>query len=120
MSHMIRTALAASVVALAFAAFPSLSAAKTCHLSLSQQRHAGATYLVQLSVSRVGCSSGLRVEKDWQSCRRKTRGHRTCRRRVDGYRCRQTVLDSSRTQYDARVTCNRGRRVVKFVYTQNT
>src|SRR4051794_2529164 len=104
----------------AVAAGPTAHASKTCHLTINQQRHSGATYLVSLSVKNVSCSTGLKVEKDWQACRRSTRGHKTCKRRVDGYSCKQSVLDSSKTQYDARVTCARGSRVVKFVYTQNT
>ena len=119
---MIRIALALSLLALAPAASasgPAASAAKTCRLTLNQQRHSGSTYLVQLKVSRVSCSSGLKVEKDWQSCRRSTPGHTTCKHHVDGYRCAQKVLDSSKTQYDARVTCTAGSRAVVFVYTQN-
>src|SRR4051794_31642835 len=104
----------------ATASGPTATASKSCHLSISQQRHSGATYLVSLSVKNVRCSTGLKVEKDWQSCRRSTRGHKTCKRRVDGYSCKQSILDSSKTQYDARVTCTRGSRIVKFVYTQNT
>lgn len=119
MGYVIR--LAVLMAAVAFLALPSsASAAKTCHLTLNQQRHSGSTYLVQLSVAHVTCAAGLKVEKDWQSCRRSTPGHRTCKRRVDGYSCKQTVLDHSPTQYDARVTCTRGARLVKFVYTQNT
>jgi hypothetical protein len=114
---MIRTALAAALLTIAFTG--TASAAKTCSLSLSQQRHAGATYLVQLKVSGVSCSSGLRVEKAWQSCRRSTAGHTTCKKKVLGYRSSQKVLDSSKTQYDAKVTAKRGSRVVTFIYTQN-
>jgi hypothetical protein len=117
---MIRIALLLLCV-LAFAASaPAASAAKTCHLTLNQQRHSGSTYLIQLRVKNVSCKTGLKIEKAWQSCRRATPGHRTCRRRVDRYSCKQKVLDSSPTQYDARVTCTRGARVVVFTYTQNT
>jgi hypothetical protein len=122
---MLRIALVISLVILALGAVsasasgPSASAAKTCSLSLSQQRNSGATYLVQLKVTGVGCSTGLKVEKAWQSCRRATTGHTTCRKRVLGYRSTQKILDSSKTQYDARVVCTSGSRVVTFIYTQN-
>jgi hypothetical protein len=112
--------MALTAVGPAAASGPAAGAAKACHLTRSQQFHSGATYLLTLSVSHVTCSTGLKVEKDWQTCRRSTAGHRTCKRRVDRYSCKQTVLDHSRTQYDARVTCTRGSRVVKFTYTQNT
>src|SRR4051812_1420128 len=113
-------ALTAGLAASASASVPVATASKTCKLSLTQQRHAGATYLVQLSVSGVSCATGLKVEKAWQSCRHSTAGHKTCKKRVLGYSCKQTVLDSSKTQYDAKVSCKSGSRVVKFVYTQNT
>jgi hypothetical protein len=122
---MIRFALPLSLLVLALAAGtapasgPVASAAKTCHLTINQERHSGATYLVQLSVTGVSCSTGLKVEKAWQSCRRATPGHTTCRKRVLGYRSTQKILDSGKTQYDARVTCKRGSRTVTFVYTQN-
>lgn len=121
----LRLALCLSILALclapsaASAAEPVAKASKTCKLTLSQQRNAGATYLVSLSVSGVTCSTGLKVEKAWQACRRSTPGRMTCRRSVLRYRCTQTILAKSRTQYDARVTCKRGSRVVRFVYTQN-
>ena len=113
-------AVCMSLAATAAASAPVATAAKTCSLTLNQQRHSGSTYLVQLKVSKVSCSTGLSVEKAWQSCRKSTAGHRTCKRRVSGYKCSQKVLDSSKTQYDARVTCTNGSRSVVFTYTQNT
>jgi uncharacterized ParB-like nuclease family protein len=122
-----RTALAVCALALtmglaasAAASGPIATASKSCHLTLSQQRHAGATYLIALSVTKVSCSTGLSVEKAFQSCRRATAGHRTCKKRVSGYKCTQSVLDSSKTQYDAKVKCTAGSRAVSFTYTQNT
>jgi hypothetical protein len=115
---MIRTALAAALLTLAFAGTAS-AATRTCSLSLNQQRNSGATYLVQLRVTGVSCSTGLKVEKAWQSCRRATAGRTTCRKTVLGYRSKQTILDRSRTQYDAKVTAKRGAKLVTFIYTQN-
>jgi hypothetical protein len=121
---MIRLALATAVLVLclagpAAASGPTASAAKTCSLTLQQQRNAGATYLVQLKVSGVTCSTGLKVEKAWQPCRRSTAGRMTCRKSVLGYSCKQSILSKSKTQYDARVSCKRGARLVTFIYTQN-
>jgi hypothetical protein len=112
-------ALSVGLAASASAAGPTATASKTCKLTITQQRNSGATYLVSLGVTGVGCSTGLKVEKAFQSCRRSTAGRRTCRRRVLGYSCKQTVIDSSKTQYDAKVTCTSGSRIVKFIYTQN-
>ena len=122
---MIRLALALGALALiaagpASASTPVATAAKSCHLTTNQEFHSGATYLLKLSVGGgVSCATGLKVEKAFQSCRRSTAGHTTCKKRVLGYRCAQKVLDSSRTQYDASVTCKAGARKVAFVYTQN-
>lgn len=116
---MIRTALALALLTLAFTG-TAQAATKTCSLTLKQQRNSGATYLVQLKVSGgVGCSTGLKVEKAWQSCRRASAGKTTCRKRVLGYSSTQKILDSSKTQYDAKVTAKNGSRVVTFIYTQN-
>lgn len=103
----------------ASAAGPAAHASKACSLSQSQQRNSGATYLIELRVSGTTCSSGLKVEKAWQSCRRATAGKMTCKKHVLGYACKQTILGTSKKQYDARVTCTAGAKVVKFVYTQN-
>jgi hypothetical protein len=92
---------------------------RTCRLTATQQQNAGATYLVQLKVTGVNCATGLKLEKAWQSCRRATTGRRTCRKPVLGYSSKQTILDSSRAQYDARVTAKNGSRVVSFIYMQN-
>ena len=111
--------LSIALAAPASAAGPTASASKACSLSLSQQRNSGATYLIELRVSGTTCSSGLKVERAWQSCRRSTAGKMTCRKRVLGYGCKQTILGTSKKQYDARVTCSAGSKVVKFTYTQN-
>src|SRR4051794_32342058 len=105
---MIRLAVAVALAVLAIggsatASGPPAFVAKTCRLTANQQLNAGATYLVQLTVGAVSCSTGLQVEKAWQSCRRATAGRTTCRKRVLGYASTQTILDSNKKQYDARV-----------------
>jgi hypothetical protein len=103
----------------ASASAPTAHAARTCHLSVSQQRNSGATYLVQLTATSVSCTTALKVEKSWQACRRATSGRTTCRRRVAGYSSKQAILDSSKHQYDARVVAKSGQRTVTFIYTQD-
>jgi hypothetical protein len=112
-------ALSAALGATAAASGLAAHASKTCSLTLDQQRRSGSTYLVSLGATNVSCPSGLSVEKAFQSCRRSTAGRRTCRKSVSGYKCTQTVLDSSKTQYDAKVSCTAGKRAVRFTYTQN-
>lgn len=121
---MLRTCIAALLASMAIAATasaqaPTASASKSCALTSSQQFHSGATYLLTLNVSHTTCSSGLKVEKAFQSCRRATAGKTTCKKHVLGYSCKQSLIDSSKKQYDARVTCTAGSKVVKFTYTQN-
>jgi hypothetical protein len=101
-------------------ASPTASASKSCSLSPTQQRHSGSTYLLALSVKGLSCSKGMGVQKAFQSCRHGTAGHRSCARKVSGHKCRQAILSSSKTQYDAKVSCTRGSKAVKFTYTQNT
>ena len=122
---MIRFALATSLLTLALAmpagaAGPTAHASKSCKLTISQQRNSGATYLTKLSVSGVSCATGLKVEKAWQACRRKTAGHKTCKSRVLGYKSTQKILGSSKVQYVADVTATSGSRKVYFRYSQNT
>ena len=121
---MTRIVLALSLLVLAssgaaLASGPQAAAAGTCRLTLDQQRHSGATYLVQLKQSGTTCPAALKFEKAWQTCRRSTAGHMTCRKRVLGYTSSQKVLDSSKTQYDAKVSAKNGSRSVTFIYTQN-
>jgi hypothetical protein len=108
-----------STGASAAASAPTAALAKTCGLSSTVQRNAGATYLVQLTASGVGCATAVKLEKAWQSCRRATAGRRTCTKHVLGYTSRQTILDSTKKQYDARVVATAGSRTVTFIYTQN-
>ena len=45
---------------------------------------------------------------------------RKCRRRVLGYSCSERRFNEIRTQYDSKVTCRKGSRVVRHSYTQWT
>src|SRR4051812_30713449 len=78
-------AIAVAIFALALlgagtAAADTAAAPRTCRLSPTQQQNAGATYLVQLKVTGVSCSTSLKLEKAWQACRRATAGRTSCRR----------------------------------------
>jgi hypothetical protein len=121
---MTRFALACSLLVLAFAgpataSGPTAAASKTCKLTISQQRNSGATYVVQLNVTGVSCATGLKVEKAWQACRKKTAGRRSCKSRVLGYKSTQKILGESKVEYDAKVTATNGSRKVVFTYQQN-
>lgn len=96
---------AIAVVAQASAQTPRAHAAGSC--SVGSGRGYGYSYLTSLWVYRVSCATGRSVAK--------THGHK------HGWSCHRKILDRSRTQYDARVTCNAsGKRQVQWTYTQNT
>ena len=93
---------------------PVAHASKRC--DVGSGRGYGTTYVTALSVRGTSCAAGKRVVRAFHACRRGKSGR--CHRRVLGYRCRERRFNAIRTQYDARVTCRKGSRVVKHSYTQ--
>jgi hypothetical protein len=126
--RLIATALAAAL-AIATAAAPAASATtahhkgggKKCHLSASQARHLGTSYVTSLHVKHTGCSAGKKVTKAFHVCRHKNggpAGH--CNKAVKGYHCSERRYDKlPHVQYDGTVTCKHGSKLVKSTYTQN-
>ena len=110
--------LAESVALLAALSFPAASQARTCSLSSKEQRNLGATYVLQLTVTNYTCSNAKTLVKAYHACRRRNGGRDGYCRSVNRFRCTERRFNKSRTQYDSRVTCTRGSRVVKHVYTQ--
>jgi hypothetical protein len=94
----------------AAASSPQVHAAGKCHLTHHDQFKSGPSYLTSLSVRHTSCGTGKAVVRSYH----KHHGH------VSGYGCHRTIIDKSRFQYDARVTCKRGSKRVSFTYTQNT
>ncbi len=111
MTRLFRPLLLALVAAtaLAFAATtsahaPRAHAAGTC--GVGSGRGYGYSYLTSLWVYKVSCGTGRSLAK--------AHGHKR------GWSCHSKTLDKSRTQYDARVTCNGSHRhQVQWTYTQN-
>ena len=117
-------AMAIAVVAGASASAavqPAKGGGKSCHLSASQGRHLGTSYVTSLKVKHTGCSSGKKVVKAFHVCRHKNggpAGH--CNHAVRGYHCSEKRYDKlPHVQYDGTVTCKHGRKLVKSTYTQN-
>jgi hypothetical protein len=113
--------LVLTAVLLATAVWPQEAAAQSlrrCDIS-GKERRLGATYVTSLLVRGVGCRSAERVVRSYHRCRRRSGGRR-CTRVVRRYRCRQRQLRSAPTQFDARVTCRRGSRRIRFDFTQFT
>jgi hypothetical protein len=116
--------LAVLTTAAAFAALappaladgPDATASKSC--SVGNSRSYGTTYVISISVSNTSCRSGRRVIRGFHDCRPRKTG--SCESSVLGYSCRENRFNRGKTQYDSRVTCTKGSRVVRHTYTQYT
>ena len=116
--------LALLTVVLAVLAFPASSmaaadvqAARGCSLSNGEQRGGlSATYTYKLRVKRTNCSKGKSVARGFNNCRK---GKKAKKCRPSGFRCRESHVANSSVQRSASVKCKKGRKVVKFAYTQN-
>jgi hypothetical protein len=96
------------------------SAAKSCAVS-QKPRALGPTYVPSLKVSAVSCTTGVNVVRGYYRCRVRAGGVRgTCRSKVAGFTCKQKILGRIPTEFDAQVTCTKGRARVVHVYTQFT
>jgi hypothetical protein len=99
---------------------PDVLASASCDIS-GKERQLGPTYVTSLRVKGVSCSTGVRVVRRYYKCRLKTGGRRgRCHRRVVGFSCHEKRLEAIKTEFDARVTCKRGRSRVWHNYTQFT
>jgi hypothetical protein len=100
--------MAASLLALVLVASasgsPVAQTAKTC--GVGEGHGFGYSYLTSLTVQRTSCKNGRHVV------------HK--RGKLRGWHCSKKRLDTSPVQYDERVTCKSGRRLVKWTFTQNT
>lgn len=102
----------------ALAGGPHAGAARTCSLAGRYQR-LGPSYVETLEVRGVACKTGERVVSAYYRCRLRSgglAGH--CHNRVLGFACRER-RSGIPVQFDARVTCTRGRAMVVHRYTQN-
>jgi uncharacterized membrane protein len=96
------------------AAGPVARASKSCNVGSG--RDYGTTYVTALSVRGTSCAAGKDVVRAFHACRPGKKGR--CHRRVLGYSCSERRFNQIRTQYDSKVTCKKGSRVVKHTYTQ--
>ncbi|MEA2468776.1 MAG: hypothetical protein QOJ57_2902, partial [Thermoleophilaceae bacterium] len=65
----------------------------------------------------TSCATGKAVVRAFHKCRKGPRGR--CHRRVKGFKCTEHRSGIA-VQFNSRVTCKRGGKVVKHTYTQNT
>jgi hypothetical protein len=92
-----------------------------CDLTTHEQRNLGASYVTSLKVNHVSCKKGKKVVKAFHECRTangKPQGK--CDSKVLGYSCSEHRFDAvPHVQYNSRVTCSSGDKVVNSTYTQN-
>jgi hypothetical protein len=110
-------ALVALASALPATASQGAHAAASCHLSASEQRHLGATYVTSLSVRHTSCASGKAVVRAFHACARRHGVRGRCTSPVLGYHCSEK-RSGIPTQFTGKVTCTRGRASVVHTYTQ--
>ena len=129
-SHRLSPSLALVAAVLAGAAFApaSASAATTCKLTEDEKYHRAnnklPTYTRSLKVSGgATCASAHKFIKAYYRCRvaapspgKKGR----CTKPVSGYTCSERRSNVIKTQFDASVTCKKGRARILTKYTQFT
>jgi hypothetical protein len=95
-------------------AHPVASASTSC----KPPHYPGSGYFTSLSVRRLSCRQGDAIVDSHYTCRTRSgvKGH--CHT-VRGYRCKEHRV-SIPTEFQARVTCTKGRRRVVYTYQQNT
>lgn len=118
--------LALAGVLLLAVATPDPAAAKkpkvrTCDIE-DEERDLGPTYVTKLRVRSTSCRNGERVVKAWYKCRRANGGaDGKCKKRVRGYKCKERRRNEIDTQFDATVSCRKGKYgYIMHRYTQFT
>jgi len=99
---------------------PVAQAAATCKVP-ADGRGWGPTYVTGMRVARTSCATGKRLVTAYYRCRTANGGaDGRCTKRVQGWRCKEKRGAAIPTQFDASVTCRKGRARVVHTYTQFT
>jgi hypothetical protein len=115
----ILSALLGVVVALTVAAGASASPIASAAKSCKAPSYPGSGYFTDLKVTGTSCSTGSKVAKAYYKCRLKHGVKGRCTSKVSGYRCTEK-RKSIATEFNASVTCKKGKATVKHSYQQNT
>ncbi len=116
--------LVAAVGALALLPAPALAA--TCRLSADDEYHrannAKPTYTRSLKVSGgATCATGKKMIGAYYRCRKANGGKKgRCTKKVLRYSCSERRSNVIATQFDANVTCRKGKAKITMAYTQFT
>jgi hypothetical protein len=121
-------ALAAAVIAGAALVPATASAATTCKLTSDEKYHRAGktlpTYTRSLKVSGgATCSSAHKFIKAYYKCRVAAPSSGKagrCTTKVSGYSCTEKRSNVIKTQFDAKVTCRKGKARILTEYTQFT
>jgi hypothetical protein len=112
--------LSASGTSLGSPGGPRAESASNCALK-GHEQSLGPTYVTALSVSGgASCAQGLKLVHSYYRCRIAHGGVSGHCSGVEGFRCSESRFAKIVVQFDARVTCTRGREVVRHQYTQFT
>ncbi len=115
---------AAAAVALTTGVQPASAA--TCKLTASEKYNRtaknGPTYTRNLRVSGgASCATGHKLIRAYYNCRVANGGRKgRCRRKVLNFSCTERRSNVIATQFDAKVTCKKGRQRINHDYTQLT
>ena len=94
------------------------SAAKSCGVKSSD--YPGSGYFTSLTVKGVTCSKGKKVARAHYRKRLDNGGKDgEFEGRVKRFRCGESSRNKTSTELNARVTCERGSKRIKFTYQQN-
>ena len=100
------------LAALAFTASPAQ--AKSCN-----PYRLGSGYITSMKTKGVGCPAGRSIANAQAKCRHAHGIKGKCGHKVEGYSCREGKRSDNGTEFDAAVTCAKGKRRVVFTYQQN-
>jgi hypothetical protein len=124
-SHLKSAALTVTVLA-GLALVPATASAATCKLTADEQYHRAnnklPTYTRSLKVSGgASCATGHKLIRAYYKCRVASPSpgkNGRCTSKVLGYSCTEKRSNVIKTQFDARVTCKKGRAKIISDYTQ--
>jgi hypothetical protein len=112
--------LVPAATSLASGTQPAAHTAGVCRISGLEER-LGPTYVTYVAVGGgASCTQALKLVRSYYHCRIKHGGVTGGCSGVEGFRCTEHRYLKISVQFNANVTCTRGREVVRHTYTQFT
>lgn len=110
-------ALVAAMALSMSATTPTANAATKCSV---KGKKLGPTYTTALTVSGTSCKQGYSLVTAWHKCRMKKGKKGRCTSKVLSYTCTEKRTNAIPTQFDASVSCKKGKARITHKYTQYT